>query len=400
MAEIYDYNTSAANNNSPAPDGFPEGMNYSQVNDAAREVMAVLARYVETLGGATMTGSNSAYAVDLTLAGAQTSGRLYILRANHTNTGPATLSINSQAPISLRNPLGTELVAGQILNGAVHLIIHDGTNFRVFGLVPTAGELRLLPGVNATETLAGIAAIATQTEADAGTDNTKIITPKTLAGRTAIATQTEVNAGTNATKLVTPQTLAGRTATQFRTGLTELATLEDVQAGTDNTKVVTPFTLTNSGIGQGFVRLKTIREDRRSTNTLATDNALNGLSLETGKYYALKIVLRGDIRFQADFQWRLMFSEDPVLPRGVLFSPSFNRSRTTAPVEVITPNSSTTYVHATNNNNFPPPPLVECTFQANTTSGGMLDFQWAPNNITTNPCIIYEGSYMVLSKLN
>ncbi len=400
MAEIYDYNTSAANNNSPAPDGFPEGMNYSQVNDAAREVMAVLARYVETLGGVTMTGSNNAYAVNLTLTGAQTSGRLYILRANHTNTGPATLSINSQSPLSLRNPLGVELAAGQILNGAVHLIIYDGTIFRVFGLVPTVGDLRLLPGINATETLAGIAAIATQTEADAGTDNTKFITPAKLAGRTTIATQTEVNAGTDDAKLVTPLTLAGRTATATRAGLAELATEAEVRAGTDNTKVVTPLTLATSDVVQGIVKLKTTREDRRSTKTLANDGELNGYNLETGKYYALKIVLRGDIRFQADFQWRLMFSEDPVLPRGVLFSPSFNRSRTTAPVEVITPNSSTTYIHATNNNNFPPPPLVECTFQANTTSGGTLDFQWAPNNISTNPCIIYEGSYMVLSKLD
>ena len=37
--EIYDWSTTAANNNSAPPDGFPENMNYSEVNDAARELM-------------------------------------------------------------------------------------------------------------------------------------------------------------------------------------------------------------------------------------------------------------------------------------------------------------------------------------------------------------------------
>lgn len=46
-ADITTWSTSAASNNSAAPDGFPEGMAPSAVNDAAREVMAAVRRQTE-----------------------------------------------------------------------------------------------------------------------------------------------------------------------------------------------------------------------------------------------------------------------------------------------------------------------------------------------------------------
>ena len=65
MAELRDWSIAAASNNEVAPDGFPEGMDFRDVNDAAREVMAVLARRSADTSGALVTAGTAA---DLTLA--------------------------------------------------------------------------------------------------------------------------------------------------------------------------------------------------------------------------------------------------------------------------------------------------------------------------------------------
>lgn len=71
---------------------------------------------------------------------------------------------------------------------------------------------------DATETLKGIAEVATQTETNAGTDDTKIVTPKKLiacaateaqAGVAKVATSTQTSTGTDDATIVTPKKLAG-----------------------------------------------------------------------------------------------------------------------------------------------------------------------------------------------
>ncbi len=47
MSDIKDWSTTAASNNDPSPDGFPEGMAPSQLNNASREVMAAIRRQHE-----------------------------------------------------------------------------------------------------------------------------------------------------------------------------------------------------------------------------------------------------------------------------------------------------------------------------------------------------------------
>lgn len=98
----------------------------------------------------------------------------------------------------------------------------------------------------------GIAELATHEEVQAGTDDTRIVTPAGLKsamdGRTAsdsqtglveLATTAEVQAGTDISKAVTPKGLASRTATESRTGLAEIATQTEVDAGTDDSRIVT-----------------------------------------------------------------------------------------------------------------------------------------------------------------
>lgn len=66
----------------------------------------------------------------------------------------------------------------------------------------------------------------------------------TTLGLVMLASTAEVQAGTNNTKAVTPETLSARTATETRTGLIEIATQAEVNAGADDTRAVTPLKLT------------------------------------------------------------------------------------------------------------------------------------------------------------
>jgi hypothetical protein len=80
MSNIHSWSTSAANNNSAAPDGFPEGMAPSGVNDAAREVMAAVKRwYVDAewriFDLSAVRQSNTSFLVSVTATNVFTAGR-------------------------------------------------------------------------------------------------------------------------------------------------------------------------------------------------------------------------------------------------------------------------------------------------------------------------------------
>ena len=108
----------------------------------------------------------------------------------------------------------------------------------------------------ATETATGVLGIATTAEAQAGTIDTKIITPLKLAqvtatesrrGVIALATSTEAQALVpDATKALTVARLVDRTATTGRVGVVALATNAQTQTGTDETRAVTPASLASA----------------------------------------------------------------------------------------------------------------------------------------------------------
>jgi microcystin-dependent protein len=102
----------------------------------------------------------------------------------------------------------------------------------------------------ANETRLGVLAIATTAEAQAGTIDTKIITPLKLAqvtatesrrGVIALATTAEAQAlAPDATKALTVARLVDRTANTGRAGVVVLASSTETQTGTDANKAVTP----------------------------------------------------------------------------------------------------------------------------------------------------------------
>lgn len=132
-SNVTSWSTSAASNNSAAPNGFPEGMAPSGLNDAAREVMAAVARWYEEAGGA-LTSGGAANAYTLTTNSSHSTlaaGDHFRFEANHTNTGAATLAVDSAAADSIVMPDGDALAAGAIQSGGVYTVVFDGTNFQV-----------------------------------------------------------------------------------------------------------------------------------------------------------------------------------------------------------------------------------------------------------------------------
>lgn len=104
MSNISQYSTTAANNNSAAPDGFPEGMAPSGVNDAARELMAALAKwYSDTDGTLTTAGTVNAFTLTTNNAHAALADQSFIIaRADRAPTGAATLNVDSLGAKSIK----------------------------------------------------------------------------------------------------------------------------------------------------------------------------------------------------------------------------------------------------------------------------------------------------------
>lgn len=154
---------------------------------------------------------------------------------------------------------------------------HNNTNWRSTvannsaqpGVSPLANWIDMTaPIAQATESAAGIAAIASPTQATTGADNTVIMTPgrttlwwnslraspslaptETQNGLIIIASDAFVSQGTNDTRAITPLKLKNRLdvaiqqATEIIAGVSKIATQLITNAGTNDTDSVTPLKL-------------------------------------------------------------------------------------------------------------------------------------------------------------
>ena len=150
----------------------------------------------------------------------------------------------------------------------------------------------LITAVQATESVKGIAEIATLAETQAGTDDTRIVTPKKVhdaiqqivpdaststKGKVELASNTETQTGSDAVRAVTPASLASVTATETRAGLVERATDAEVTNGTDTVRYVNPKQIKDkintlvpsaSQTVQGKIEIATDTEVKAGTDTL------------------------------------------------------------------------------------------------------------------------------------
>lgn len=179
MANVSQFSTSAGSNNSPSPNGAPEGMAPSGVNDVIRENMAAVARWYRDQQSAIVTaGTGNDYTISTNNSHASLSDiPITVFRANRENTGAATLAVDGLAVRDLVRADGTDLVSGDIKANSVIAVAYNANQNKFFMLSPTT---KLAPPSAATTVTAGIAEIATQAETDDGADNTRIVTPKTL----------------------------------------------------------------------------------------------------------------------------------------------------------------------------------------------------------------------------
>lgn len=168
MADIFDWSVVAASNNNAAPNGFPEGMNYSDVNNAAREVMAVLARwYADTNGSLVTGGTGNAYTITANRnVTSYVNGLEFAFRANRANTGAVTLNVSGVGPTALNYRDGTALRSGDLKNNGNYRVIYNSTT-----------ATWVLDDQAATDSHRGIVELATNAEALAGTDATRALVP-------------------------------------------------------------------------------------------------------------------------------------------------------------------------------------------------------------------------------
>ncbi len=142
MSNIAQWSTTASGNSAPAPDGFPEDMPASGVNDAAREAMAAIARdYEDRQGNLVTAGTATAYTLTTNnLHAALADIGMLAFRAHVANTGSApTLAVDSLAAKTIVKSDGSAIGAGDIALNGVYLLTYNETN-DVFHIVLGGGS--------------------------------------------------------------------------------------------------------------------------------------------------------------------------------------------------------------------------------------------------------------------
>jgi hypothetical protein len=132
MAAVTTWKTTAADNNSAPPDGWPEGQAAASVNNCARQMMADIVREFQVnavrvlasvAGTNTITGSMTP---DLT---SYSTGMMVIFAPANNCTGGTTINIDSLGAKSIVKGDGAALESGDLQASTVHFLLYDGTNF-------------------------------------------------------------------------------------------------------------------------------------------------------------------------------------------------------------------------------------------------------------------------------
>ena len=94
---------------------------------------------IDAIAGAiTTTGSANAYVLTTGLSlAAYVAGQTFWIKANFSNTGAATINVDTLGAKDLRKNGTTALASGDIVSGNIYAISYDGTLFQVIGPVTT-----------------------------------------------------------------------------------------------------------------------------------------------------------------------------------------------------------------------------------------------------------------------
>jgi len=111
----------------------------------------------------TSTGSGNAYVLTLVPAiTAHVPGMPVIMKANHTNTGAATVAINGMDAVAIKKNVGTALAAGDIVEGQLIILAYDGTNYQLINshIMELASSAEILAGTDAVKAATAAALLA------------------------------------------------------------------------------------------------------------------------------------------------------------------------------------------------------------------------------------------------
>lgn len=158
---VQDWSTTPGSN-ATADSGinWSEGQLGPTVNNSARGMMASIKAWANTIGGGvSYGGAGNAYTITNDAPGAWASlsaPRLIMLKANHTNSGAATVAVDGLTATAIRKNGVTALGSGDIISGALYLLCYDGTYFQIIGNIPALSQYQPIDA-----TLTSIAAVAT-----------------------------------------------------------------------------------------------------------------------------------------------------------------------------------------------------------------------------------------------
>lgn len=129
MAEINDLNVTDASNTAR----FPENQLPSTVNNGARALEGIIARWDKDTNGSITPGGTADV---ITIAANQTlsayyDGLVIAFEAAGTNTGAVTVNVDALGDKAIVKPDGSAMAAGDIVSGSKVIIIYDGTNFQI-----------------------------------------------------------------------------------------------------------------------------------------------------------------------------------------------------------------------------------------------------------------------------
>ena len=141
---IRDYDLTAGNNTDVDGVSIAEGTAPSNINDAIREVMAHQAElHADTRGGLTSAGSPNAYTLTTNeTISAYAAGCTFTFVANFTNTGSATLNIDSVGALTIKKEHNVNLEAGDIEQYQVCVVAYQSDDNTFQLLTPTAAGKR------------------------------------------------------------------------------------------------------------------------------------------------------------------------------------------------------------------------------------------------------------------
>jgi hypothetical protein len=170
MGDIQGWSATDASN----IDLFPENMTFGAVNDGGRAVQGAMARWFSDWNGSIVaSGSSNAYAItsNRTISSLANNTVMWF-RANHTNTGAATLNLNTLGAKDIVRATGAALAAGDITSGQIVGVYYNST---------LDDWVLITPAVQGTasESATGLIELATAAEVEA-LDSSRAVRASTM----------------------------------------------------------------------------------------------------------------------------------------------------------------------------------------------------------------------------